>query len=53
MVMSIIIPVWAGANVFGWKKYEIVICVIIAILAVLGTGCVLISYADEYNSNRS
>ncbi|ORY27209.1 transmembrane amino acid transporter protein-domain-containing protein [Naematelia encephala] len=33
---TILIPVWAGASVFGWKWYQIVICVISTIVAILG-----------------
>ena len=40
--MTIIIPVWAHANIFGWKGYEIVICVIAGIIGVVGTVCALI-----------
>jgi vesicular inhibitory amino acid transporter len=42
VLTCILIPVWAGASVFGWKKHEIVICVISVIVAVFGTVCAFI-----------
>ena len=39
IVMTVLIPIWAGASVFGWKKYEFIICVVSGIVAVVGTVC--------------
>jgi len=38
-VMAVLLPIWAGAKVFGWKWYQILICVIVSIVALIGMGC--------------
>ena len=39
IIMSIIIPVWAKASVFGWKWHEKALCVFSAVLCVVGVIC--------------
>jgi vesicular inhibitory amino acid transporter len=39
IVSVIIIPVWAGAEAFGWRKLEYVVIAVSAVFAVIGTVC--------------
>ena len=39
VVSTVIIPVWAGANVFGWTKWSKGVVAVSAVLAVVGTVC--------------
>ncbi|KAL7424020.1 hypothetical protein Q5752_001605 [Cryptotrichosporon argae] len=42
MVLNLIImPVWAGASVFGWRWYDVTACVACTIIAVVGTVAAL------------
>jgi len=39
IISVIIIPVWAGAEAFGWRKLEYVVIGVSAVFAVIGTVC--------------
>jgi vesicular inhibitory amino acid transporter len=36
LVTVVIIPIWAGAEVFGWTWYAMVTCGVSAVVAVVG-----------------
>lgn len=39
VITLIIIPVWAGASVFGWHWYDVVAIIGAAIIGIIGTVC--------------
>jgi len=39
IISVIIIPVWAGAEAFGWRNLEYVVIAVSAVFAVIGTVC--------------
>lgn len=41
VVMAIIMPVWAGSAVFGWRWYSVMICVGSGVVGVVGVMCAL------------
>lgn len=47
VAMTLIIPVCAGANVFGWKKLDYFLVGFGITMAVVGTGCVLLSQLPD------
>ena len=53
IVMTVLIPVWAGANVFGWKKLDFMICVVSGIVAVVGTVCAFIPGAGPFSTDQA
>lgn len=47
VVMMIVLPVWAGGKVLGWKWWYTVVIVISLIVAVAGTGAAIITSRDR------